>query len=194
MYKILSILFISIILLYHPFIAQNKALGIYLSANDFMKNKLSYSTFKNQNCIHIHELIYQGFITIKTHKQKLKLSKDSVFGFKDKSGQLYRFYKNSTYAILNPIDSIVFYSQTRLGGLKHNQPETHYYFSSHINSPIIELSLNNIKREFKNDTLFYDAITVQFKDNESLLNYDTIKQQYQINYIYNQYINYENKK
>lgn len=194
MYKILSILFTSIILLHHSFIGQNQALGIYLSANDFIQNKLSYKTLKNKQCLLVHELVYKNFISIKTHKQKIKLSKDSVFGFQDKYGQLYRFYKKSTYAIINPIDSIVFYSQTKLGGFKHNQPETYYYFSKHVDAPITELSIDNIKREFKNYTLFYDVITLFFKDNESLLTYDTFKQQYLINYLYNKYINHENKK
>ena len=167
--------------------AQKENQGVYLSANDFTKGKISYVNEQNNEKykFHQHELFNPAIIKIIKGDKIIKLKKDSIFGFRDKNNICYRYYNKAEFKIINTSDNILLYSKSSLeGGLKNKHLVTNYYFSANANSPIYELTKWNLKTVFINDISFQKLLDIHFQNDNELTAYDSHNKTYDLNRIY----------
>ena len=138
--------------------------GIYKTAQDFKDNRLSFSV----NCdsasgkIKLHHFFSGKYVNVIRNKSNYRLSKDSIFGYRDCRGNDYRFFENYNYEYQIAEDkSIVIYmalltDPTYTGkGIKLVPT---YFFSKNLNSEIIPLTVNNLKLAFAGETKFCSEI------------------------------------
>jgi hypothetical protein len=163
--------------------AQN-ALGIYLSANDFANNKLSYEKNSNEKCkIKIHSASFNSHIKVTCGETTLQFSKDSIFGYKDHENIAHRFYDKKVYEVMNPGANILVYKIRIAGKTKYEQATYNYYFSKEAKAPILPLTIKNLETSFSENQMFIDFLEVHFKTDGDLLEYDTNHVMYKVNYL-----------
>src|ERR1700676_956391 len=79
--------------------AQKQLKGLYLTSNDYLHHKLSYSTdASSKSTIYIHEFIGRNNVTVITNGKKQLIAKGEIFGYHDNNHD-YRFYNNIAYQI-----------------------------------------------------------------------------------------------
>lgn len=183
-------LFLSVLLLGFVFVskinAQKAMEGIYLTADDFNHQKISYcnNSDKKYN-LYLHEFLNSLTIKIVIGDSIIKLNKSSIFGYCDKYGKYYRYVNNQAYQILNPTDKILLYSKSvSIGGMKSSHTVVKYFFSAGANSSVIPLTKWNIKKAFPNEVAFWKLLDTYFQNDDELYSYDTTNQQYYLDHIY----------
>lgn len=99
--------------LYSASIAQYINEGIYLSASDFTKGKISFSNnqSKLKYKLYINEIFHTSFVKIIKGDSIILLKKDSIFGYCDEENNCFRFYNKNAYKIINPQENILLYSR-----------------------------------------------------------------------------------
>ena len=170
-------------------IAQNANEGVYLSANDFTNNKISFSHTVNdrKSAFHIHDFSFRSSIKIIRGNDEVRIRKDSIFGYRTKNNTSYRFYCKVAYKILNPSEEILLYSTTSLeGGLRNNHRVTNYFFSADASSPIYPLSKLNLKIVLNKAVFFHALLDVYFKSDDELTAYDGFNKIYLLNRVYDE--------
>jgi hypothetical protein len=170
-------------------IAQNCSEGVYLSANDFTKGKISFANdhADKRYQLRVDESPKVSSITI-VYGDRLKiLAKDSIFGFRDKKGKIFRFYKKALFELLNPAEKILLYSGTGKPGPGEDKAGgVNYYFSETVASPVYPLTKRNLKIVFSNDARFSELLDVCFHFDDELIAYDSGHKIYFLNRIYNE--------
>ena len=182
LYGIVIVLILIQLGLMHTKLRAQSVQGIYLSANDFINNKLSYT--KNENCkIKMHSAFFNSHIKITCGETSLELSKDSVFGFKDRENISQRFYNKKVYEVINPGANILVYKIKVTGKTKYEPATYNYYFSKEAKSPVLPLTIKNLETSFSENQMFIDFLEVHFKTDGDLLEYDTNHAMYKVNYL-----------
>ena len=164
--------------------------GIFLTAEDYAANKLSYPV----NCNSPHDKIKAGdfiarhYIIIKINGRKTKLKKDSIFGYRNCKQQNFRFSKNDnrTYRILENKSLIIYTADVR-----DYSPDGKtfvlipaYFFSKTIDSGIFPLNVNNLEKAFPGNIKFHDLLEVEFAGGNPVSAYDPEHQMYKVNYLF----------
>ena len=168
-------------------IAQNESEGVYLSANNYTIGKVSYSNNcpgrKHQLCL--NEFSNSSSISIKIGDSVITLAKDAIFGFRDKQGKNYRFYKKSVFEILNPAEQILLYKNSlEVGSPKSKTLVINYYFSENAASPIYPLTKHNLGIVFGNDVHFMELLNMYFHFDNELTVYDSLHKVYFLNCVF----------
>ena len=165
--------------------------GIYLTASDYKHNHLHLASDRSaKNKFRLNDLFGGEKLTVSHEGKNYQFSKDSIYGYQDKDGTDYRFYKShsSEYKILES-GKIVIYERQQPGSKQTGfKPLVRYYFSNGANNNIYPLSLENLKKEFKGDKVF-DFLDTNFRSDSDLIQYDSYHYQYRINYYLSK-INY----
>ncbi|GEM_PF-330340 len=168
-------------------LAQQQTEGIFLTADDFSKMKVSFphcSTNKKYK-FNSDEIFNTSHIKLTIGDSVIRLMKDSIFGYRDKRNFCYRFFNHVAYRILNPREKILLYSKTFLAGVPRNiHYVTNYYFSVNPDSPIYSLSLWNLKMVLKDDMAFHLLLNAYFSNDNELIEYDKLSNKYILNRIY----------
>jgi hypothetical protein len=75
--------------------------GIYLNLADYQKQKLTHEIdcSKEKHKIRLNEFFNKSYITVIHEGEKYTHQKKDIYGFKDYSSGVYRFYKNTEYRI-----------------------------------------------------------------------------------------------
>jgi hypothetical protein len=185
----LFILSISLLSFHTGLIAQKAIEGVYLSANDFTNGKIAFSNDspgkKYQLCM--NEFSDAPSIKITLGVSVITLAKDSIFGYRDKKGTSYRFYKNDLLTILNPAEKILLYSKTsRVGSPRNINLVTNYYFSETAGSPIYALTKHNLSVVFGKDVHFMELLNMYFHFDSELTAYDSQHKVYFLNFVFNE--------
>jgi len=168
-------------------IAQVESEGVYFSAADFTKGKIS---FANNNTdkkyqLHLFEFFNTSSIKIITGDSVITLIKDSIFGYRDRKNTCYRFYNKAAFEILNPSEKILLYRNTTVAGTPRNShPVTNYYFSVTADSPVYPLTKWNLNAVLYKDVHFHELLDVYFHYDNELTAYDNINKIYFLNRIY----------
>lgn len=152
--------------------------GIYLTSEDFSKNKISYPKAK----IKTHELFRKEFIEVAYGDSLIKLSKKNVFGYKDRKNA-FRFFGTSVLEIINPRERILLYKKTSGTGLKNAPYIETYYFSKDAESDILTLTIRNIEDVFPENQEFIKLVGLSFHDDAKLTDYDTSHTIYRLNHL-----------
>jgi len=166
--------------------AQKISEGVYLSAKDFTINKISFINQADKRYkLRLGEAFNNSKIKIIKGDSVIKLNKESVFGYRDKKNNCYRFYNKAEYQIINPSEKILMYSKSELeGGFRSTHKVTHYFFSENANSPIYALTKWNLKAVFYKDVSFLELLDVYFDSDNQLTAYDSINKIYTLNRVY----------
>lgn len=165
--------------------AQTSMQGIYLTADDFTNNKISYHPVEGKKYkLHLNNFFNPSYLKISIGDSTFEIQKDRIFGYRDKENNVYRFYDKNIYKILNPSETILLYSKTALGGYKNLQSIVSYYFSSNAGSSIQTLTIWNLKNAFPNDTAFHELLDMIFHNDHDLMNYDRFYKMYKVNRVF----------
>lgn len=159
--------------------------GIYLSADDFVNHKLSYTTEAEAGRIRFNGLFDWSTVKINQDGSPIYLHKNKIFGYRLK-GVDYRYFKNTAYKIIAE-KGIYMYAAYQLEpntrGVKRVED---FYFSQKPDTAIKALTMNNLEAEFQNDTQFLYAIEGFFKSDRQLAEYDKKLKEFKLEYIYAQ--------
>ena len=150
--------------------------GIYLTSEDFLKNKMSYAKAK----IKTHEFFRKEFIEVIYRDSLIKLSKKNVFGYKDHKNTS-RFFGTSVLEIINPGERILLYKKTSGTGLKNSPFSETYYFSKDAGSDVQALTISNIEDAFPENHEFIKLVGLSFHNDNELTDYDTTHSMYRLN-------------
>lgn len=162
--------------------------GIYLSADDFLNNKLSFkynkAGIRYQLCADEH--INSSCITILAGNDSIRLKKDSIFGYRNSKHNSYRMYKKTAYEILNPSEPILIYCCKSTAYKLNSYSEKNYYFSLSPSSPVYPLTMRNLEIVFNKDERFKKLLEVYFHSDDELSVYDSVHKIYFLNRIHNE--------
>lgn len=161
--------------------------GIYYTATDYKSGNLQLAGDARDKThkIKLNDFFGSDRIKVKHDGKRYDLSKDSIFGYHDKAGNDYRFYKSHSneYRIVEN-KSIVIYEKLLPGnkqtGFK-SVPE--YFFSKGLTGEIQKLSIDNLKNAFRDNSSMVDAIELNFKSDSDLAKYDMYRKEFKVNYI-----------
>jgi hypothetical protein len=158
--------------------------GIYMTAEDFAKGKLSYSGDCNNKGIKAHlknfwddapylELWYNG--------KQTTLQKNSVYGYKDCDGNVYRFCNNQTYKLVEAGCVYIYSHEYNVTQTKGFKVVTNYYFSSTAGGDINRLNFANLAAAYEKNGKFVAALE---KYRDSLTAFDDTHKTFFVNYLY----------
>lgn len=71
-------------------------------------------------------------------------------------------------------------------GEKIARPETVYYFSIDRQSPVLELTMENLEKAFAGNARFRYSLEEEFRGDRQLMAYDKLLKTYKIKYLYSQ--------
>ncbi len=164
--------------------AQNTE-GLFLNANDFLRQKLSYEISDSEHFhIRMHESFYKPYVDIKNKRSNFQLSKDSLFGFRDRSGVCYRFYHEVVYTILNPDEKILLYQRSVYGGDRNTPVTYRYYFSMSADDVIRPFEYEDLKSATLDNSVFQLLLEGYRSNISALLLYDDVQDARRINWLY----------
>lgn len=165
--------------------AQKSPEGIYLSADDFRKGLISFSSISNKKYrLDLNVTVYKPTIRIIIGDSTYRFYKDSIFGYRDKNNMIHRFYSGNIYDVLNPEEPILIYVRGLLGGYKNTQTINSYSFSTAANATIQPLTKWNLKNAFPNDPVFHELLDMYFNSDHELIAYDNFYKTYKLNRVF----------
>jgi hypothetical protein len=136
--------------------AQKRVEGIYIQAGDVVDHNYFSRTGIKPSRIKTNTIFFRSYVQIWEGDSMYRLAKDSIYGYCDKNGVSFRFYKKGVYEIVNPAEPIPLYRVRSYVQAKGSLVEEKYFFSANRQAPIQELTRSNLKRSFKENKLFYE--------------------------------------
>ena len=163
-----------------------KAQGIYRNASDFKQRYYWIKSNTNEKFkVYPHKHFHTNEIKVVCGDSIFNIAKSDIYGYTDKEGNQYRFFKNQQFKIINPTENVLLYSKQILAGPKGNIPTLIYFFSRDADSPIIELTLFNVKNTFRDNPQLIEKFDLHFKNDLDLIQYDAYYKAYKINQLIN---------
>jgi hypothetical protein len=171
--------------------AQHAFTGIFMTAQDYAANKLSYvmdcdSSSGKVNAAHF---IRQHEVEVVNDGRKIKLDKDSIFGYRDCKQNDFRFYNDErTYRILENKSMIIYSTDERENSTtgKTFVMVPAYFFSKTFSSEILPLNVINLKKAFPGNLKFHDLLDVEFSNDDNVSAFDSVHKMYKVNYLLSQ--------
>lgn len=165
--------------------AQLKEGGIYLSAEAYNKNELSFRQQEGKKYkIRVLEFFKLKRVEVFRNDSVYRFCADSIFGFRTEEGLIKRIYKDAVYTILNPGEQLILYSREVVAEPKNPQNSTRYYFSTSASAGIIPLSKKELHASFKNEQTFLLYVEAFFHNDTSLISKEKNTNQYNLNRVY----------
>lgn len=183
-----ALITLALVLLYSLVEAQEPVSGIYLSSTDFKLNKLAYADPCGKNhSIKLNTFLNKDYITVKHMGSKVKLKKDSIYAFVNCEGVSYRFYKREQYQMLEEKTLIIYKINYKGGKAEGFKIIAKIYFSNSLDGEILPLTLDNVKKLFKNSHKLHFALDGIFHNDKDVDVYGTEHQIYIINNFFANY-------
>jgi len=157
----------------------NQIRGLYLTYDDYVHHKLSYSGDK----VNLHEFLGQGSIVIVSNGKKTILSKQQVYGYHN-NGADYRYFNKVAYQVLDT-RGFYLYSLDKLTQVgKGPKPVQALYFSTKADATILALTETSLERVFATNQKFRYLVEAQFKSDDDLATYDNTLNEYKVKELY----------
>lgn len=151
----------------------NKIIGLYLTAQDFLEHKISYQVNTNSvSKIKLNDGLSRKFFTIVQNGKRIKVDKESVFGFISIDSNKYRILGNSCFRILDISPKITLYKKVTQMPFEGRTNVTPYYFSENISSDFQPLTRKKIIQNFTLNEQRKQALLNKFQFNTDLAEYD----------------------
>ncbi|WP_259068812.1 hypothetical protein HDF24_07855 [Mucilaginibacter sp. X4EP1] len=160
--------------------AQKQSEGLYLTYNDYLNHKLSYTTDK----ISIHEFIGMKNVTVISNGKKIIIPKSQLFGYHDSNNNDYRFNDDKAYQIIDTTGFYIYSYDKLVQQGKGPKPTRVYFFSKKTDDAILPLTAENIAVAFPKNTKFKYMVEVASKSDIKLDAYDAQSNEYKIKELY----------
>jgi hypothetical protein len=167
--------------------AQKQSTGLYLTYNDYINHKLSYTTDQsnpNGNKLLIHEFIGMSKVTVINNGKKTTIPKSELFGYHDSNANDYRFYENKAFQVIDTTAFYIYSYDKLIQQGKGPKPTRVYYFSKKTGDVILPLTAENIAKAFPKNAKFRYMVEVAAKTDIKLDAYDNESNEYKIKELY----------
>jgi hypothetical protein len=173
--------------------AQNKISatgGLYLTANDFEQQKLTYEIdCSNANDkIKTNEFFGSSTGYVLSKGEKHAFSKKKIYGYRNCQNKNYRFYNGEAYLLIDTTGFYMYYqyrSEEQVKG-KGLVKKDEYFFSRSADGNLQPLTIANLKNAFSDNHPFHYALDASFRSDKDLIAYDSFTKEYKIKHLYNQ--------
>lgn len=175
-----------LLLLQQTVTAQKDSSGIFLTATDFVQNRLLYSGSckKSKHKLKLNDFFGKPYLTIKHCDSIYRVYKKQIFGYKWYDGNIYRFKNKKELLVLNPSERILIYKHVITKPPTGLTNVTNYYFSKDAFSVPVLLTYENLKKQFPDSKTFIDSLRQLYRFNTQLASYDNYHHEYSLNVIY----------
>ena len=167
--------------------AQNQSAGLYLTYNDYLNNKLSYTMVdgsSNANKINLHEFLDGANVTVSSNGKKQVFAKNELFGYHDSNNNDCRFFNKEVYRIIDTTGFYIYTADKLVQQGKGFKAAKVYYFSKKGNDEILTLTPENIAMAFPGNHMFRLMVDAEFKSGVNIGAYDQVSNNYKIKEIY----------
>lgn len=162
--------------------------GIYQTADDYINGNLAYQQEANEkHAIRTDIPFDPSAVKVVKGSDKHAFDKWNLYGYKKKNRD-YRFFESKSFRIIDPSHFPIYAREVNVVNGKAKTRETKYYFSRTAESPIMELTINNLKHAFPSRDFHY-LIDLQFSKNKELLAYDAHYGEYKLKSLFNSTFN-----
>jgi len=153
--------------------------GIYITSQDYKQGKLSFSCDSLCTEIKLNHFFSGNYVVVKCKGKKYRLNKDSVFGYTNGRHEHFRFYKSydEEYKIIEAGNIIVYSYPVKIwtGYGRFIRTEQRYFFSKTADSPILPLTVLELKRAFPENLKFHTMLDLQFGNIQDIKEGDIFK-------------------
>jgi hypothetical protein len=162
--------------------------GIYVSADAYLAGKLEQvvDTRTGSHVIDRHTFLNRGYIDVDHDGKRVRYDKSAIFGYRDAQGHDIRLAGKREYTVVDPGPIYVYTSERVVSDAKRVKTVTEHYFSRTPSSPVLPLTLANLKRTIPDDHQFHHLLDLNFADGASLAAYDSTEKAFKINVLYRQ--------
>lgn len=164
----------------NAFSQNHNSNGVYLTSNDFLAANIHLKGDRKQVKICTDLIFNPMYIRVKSEGKKHYFHKDSIWGISDNK-HIYRISNSNSYTVIAN-SGILLYSQRDHGRHMH----LYYYFSETASSPILLLTIENLKKSFGENKKFHELMNSLNLKNNELAVYDKKSKTYRIISVYNQ--------
>lgn len=173
-----------------PGFAQKWAFALFKTASQYASNSPFIQLDSTIKRIWLHPIFHQGYVLVEDNSGKQIISKDSLYGFRTKERQYYRFYGNlkEEYEILECASICIYKRVIPNYSTKIPQYQERFYFSLQPQSPIVELTLRNLKKTFVSNCSLEVILDTEFKEDISLSQFNSKEHMYHLNFILKSYL------
>lgn len=188
----MKIYIVIIILFFTKSVVGQNYSGVFLTWHDYKNNKLTYeiNCDSSKEKIKLNDFFSQQNMEVIQNGNKIKLNKDSIFGYRDCKNKEYRFYKShdKEYLIIENKTIIVYqsYVSVPVSSGKTNQLVAEYYFSRDLTSDILPLTITNLKKTFPDNIKLHNQLDMEFNSTKEVSKFDSVHKMYKINYLLSQ--------
>jgi hypothetical protein len=163
--------------------AQTKTNGLYLTFNDYVNHKLSYTSVAKGDKIAIHDFFESKNIVVTSNGAKQTFSKNEIFGYRTNNHD-YRFMDNKAYQIVDTAGFYIYKHDKLTAQVKGPKPVSTEYFSKSANAKVLLLNMQNIDVAFASNYKFRNMVQAEFKNDSELNEYDSFLNTYKIKELY----------
>jgi len=176
--------------------AQNKTVsltgGLYLTANDFEQQKLTYviDCGSEGDKIKTNEFLGSATGYVISKGEKHEFSKKEVYGYRNCKNKNYRFYNGEAYLLIDTAGFYIYYqyrSEENVKG-KGLVKKDEYFFSKNAGSDLQLLTIANLKKTFPENNTFHYSLDANFRSDKELVAYDDFLKGYKVKYLFQQSI------
>ena len=165
-------------------VAQSTVCGLYLTADDYHNQKLSFKTTGNDgNAIKFNGFLGSGKIVVVCNGKKQTFYKSAVYGYRSNNSD-YRYFNNIPYKVIDGRDFYLYSAPKMAQQSKWSKPVDSYYFSSTAIADIKPLSIKNLQDAYADNPRFRYLIESHFATDNSLTAYDSALNEYKVKYLY----------
>jgi len=165
-------------------IAQSAVCGLYLTADDYHNQKLSFKTTGNDgNSIKLNEFLGSGKIVVFYNGKKQIVYKSAIYGYRSNNND-YRYFNNIPYKIIDDRDFYLYSSPKMVQQGKWSKCADNYYFSSTAIADIKPLSIKNLQAAYADNPRFRYMLESHFATDNALTAYDPSVNEYKVKYLY----------
>lgn len=191
--KVIRTLFFLIVLNAGRLLAQNNNFGVYYNYEDYKAGKVSLAgNCNSSDKIKLHHSFSCKYVDVVQDGKKYRFSKDSIFGYRDCKQNDYRFYKkrDKEYEIVENKSIVIYVADAAITSANGKAREfiKKYFFSTSITSPILPLTINNLKRAFPANIKFHNLLDMEFYSRTDVSVFDSTHKMYKVNFLLSQSI------
>lgn len=159
--------------------------GVYLSLEDYKAGRLTYDIDCNleKQKIKLYDFMAKPYFDVWHKGQKIRLQKSQVFGFRNCHDEVYRFYENMEYQLMDASNIFIFVQEQMFLSDKSGKDAYSYFFSTSVNGPLKPLTNSNLKDAYPENRVFHKLINEKI-NSVNISEYDSLQKKYKVNLLY----------
>jgi hypothetical protein len=160
--------------------------GLYMTSNDYIALKLNLEVdcTKESQKIKVDRLFGASKMEIIHEGKKYNYEKKDLYGFRDCNNRDFRFVNNKEYEIIDNEYFILYNYQTYTTSGRTIVPESEYYISKDPGSPLLRLTVANLKSLFPDNRKFQDMLDAKTRSEKDLIEFDNYYKKYTIKHLF----------